>query len=74
LIKRIKSSIINVSIGGLFFMPRKITDSCIACGTCFDNCPVSCITEGDIYKIDPDQCIDCGLCQENCPVQAIEEE
>ena len=55
-------------------MPRKITDSCIACGTCAANCPVQCIAEGDIYSIDPDQCIDCGLCEENCPVQAIVEE
>ncbi len=55
-------------------MPRKITDACIACGTCQANCPVSAISEGDIYVIDPDQCIDCGVCQENCPVEAIEEE
>ncbi len=55
-------------------MPRKITDSCIACGTCAANCPVGCITEGDQYQIDPEQCIDCGVCQENCPVSAIEEE
>ena len=55
-------------------MPRKITASCIACGTCQENCPVGAIAEGDIYVIDPDQCIDCGICQENCPVQAIEEE
>lgn len=55
-------------------MPRKITDSCIACGTCAQNCPVECIFEGDIYSIDADQCIDCGVCQENCPVEAIVEE
>lgn len=55
-------------------MPRKINDSCIACGTCQSNCPVNAIEEGDIYVIDADQCIDCGLCQENCPVNAIEEE
>ncbi len=55
-------------------MPRKITDTCIACGTCQASCPVDCITEGDIYVIDPDQCIDCGTCQEACPVQAIIEE
>ena len=30
-------------------MPRKITDACIACGTCSANCPVECIAEGDIY-------------------------
>ena len=55
-------------------MPRKITDSCIACGTCSANCPVECIAEGDIYVIDADQCIDCGVCEENCPVSAIVEE
>ena len=52
-------------------MPRKITDKCIACGSCAANCPVECISEGDIYVIDPEQCIDCGACQENCPVEAI---
>ena len=55
-------------------MPRKILDTCIACGACAAECPVECIAEGDIYKIDADQCIDCGVCQENCPVGAIEEE
>jgi formate hydrogenlyase subunit 6/NADH:ubiquinone oxidoreductase subunit I len=54
-------------------MPRMITDSCVACGTCKESCPVDCISEGDIYKIDADQCIDCGICQENCPVGAIVE-
>ena len=55
-------------------MPRKINDSCIACGNCAANCPVNAISEGDIYKIDPDQCIDCGACEEGCPMGAIEEE
>ena len=55
-------------------MPRRITDACIACGLCKANCPVDCITEGDIYQIDPEQCIDCGVCSDNCPVGAIEEE
>ena len=55
-------------------MPKKITESCIACGLCQSNCPVGCISEGDIYHIDSEQCIDCGLCMDNCPVGAIEEE
>jgi ferredoxin len=63
-----------VVIGGIFNMPRKITENCIACGSCAANCPVECIKEGDIYVIDADACIDCGVCQENCPVAAIEEE
>ena len=29
-------------------MPKKITDACIACGSCAANCPVECISEGDI--------------------------
>lgn len=55
-------------------MPRVITDTCIACGTCASECPVQCISEGDIYKIDGSQCIDCGACQEACPMGAIVEE
>ncbi len=52
-------------------MPRKITDACLACGTCQVDCPVSCISEGEIYVIDADSCIDCGVCESVCPVSAI---
>ena len=55
-------------------MSYKITDECTACGTCIDECPVEAITEGDIYKIDPDLCTDCGACADVCPVEAIEPE
>lgn len=55
-------------------MPRKITDSCIACGTCAGECPVEAIKEGDIYSIDPSVCIDCGVCESACPMGAIVEE
>ena len=55
-------------------MPRRISDACIACGLCQSNCPVDCISAGDIYSIDAEQCIACGVCQDNCPDQAIEEE
>ena len=33
-------------------MAYKITDICVACGTCIDECPVGAISEGDIYKIE----------------------
>lgn len=55
-------------------MPRKITDACIACGSCSAECPVDCISEGEIYVINADECIDCGACEEVCPVEAIIEE
>lgn len=60
----------NVSKGGVK-MPRRITDKCIACGSCASVCPVECISEGDIYVIDEDACIDCGSCQAECPTEAI---
>jgi Uncharacterized conserved protein len=48
-----------------------ITDSCIGCGTCTQNCPQSCITEGQPFVIQQEHCLHCGSCWENCPVQAI---
>jgi len=53
-------------------MAHKITDECIACGTCVDECPVDAITEGDpIYLIDAEECTDCAACVEVCPTDAI---
>ena len=52
-------------------MAYKITDDCISCGACAENCPTEAITEGDgKYIIDPDKCIDCGSCADACPVEA----
>ena len=48
-----------------------ITDECIACGACEDECPVSAISQGDpIYIIDETACIDCGACAAVCPTEA----
>ena len=52
-------------------MAYKISDSCIACGTCIDECPVEAISAGDIYVIDPGTCIDCGSCASVCPTESI---
>ena len=51
-----------------------ITDTCVACGSCADQCPVEAISEGDgKYEINPDVCVSCGSCADQCPVEAIEE-
>lgn len=52
-------------------MAYVISDNCVACGTCISECPVGAISEGDIYKIDPNTCIDCGTCASVCPSEAI---
>lgn len=54
-------------------MAYTITDECISCGACVDDCPVDAISEGDDkYVIDADICIDCGSCESTCPTGAIE--
>ncbi len=51
-------------------MAYVIEDTCTACGACESECPVECITAGDIYVVDGDSCIDCGACADVCPVDA----
>jgi len=52
-------------------MSYVISDECIACGACADECPEKCIAEGDpIYVIDKERCTECGTCAEVCPVDA----
>ena len=55
-----------------------ITDECIACGSCQDECPVEAISEGeDKYSIDPKLCTECighydkPQCVAVCPVDCI---
>ena len=52
-------------------MAYKISDDCISCGACAENCPTEAIYEADgKYEIDADKCIDCGSCADACPVEA----
>ena len=53
-------------------MAFKITDACVKCGACADQCPVEAISEGDV--IDANTCVNCGSCADQCPVEAIVEE
>ena len=55
-------------------MAFNITDACVKCGSCADQCPVEAISEReDRYGIDPDVCVSCGSCADQCPAEAIEE-
>jgi ferredoxin len=64
-------------------MAVKITDSCIACGGCIDECPVGAIVDdGDnpegngIYYVFEDKCVECDghhkspACANACPTEA----
>lgn len=47
-------------------------ESCINCGSCAEECPVSCISEGPgHYVIDKNACTECGDCVDICPTEAI---
>ena len=55
-------------------MAYQITDACVKCGSCAEQCPVEAIPEGeDKYVINPDVCVSCGSCADQCPAEAIEE-
>ena len=55
-------------------MAHKISDECIACGACINECPAGAISEGEIYSIDASKCTDCGECVGACPSSAISAE
>ncbi|MFO7952278.1 MAG: ferredoxin [Bacillota bacterium] len=55
-------------------MPHRITDLCIACGSCCNECSEEAIGGGDKnFIIDPELCLNWGAWAEICPVEAIEE-
>lgn len=63
-------------------MAAKITDICIACGACIDECPVEAIVDGsenptgaETYYVFADKCVECvgyhssPACMEACPTE-----
>ena len=53
-------------------MAYKISDGCVSCGACANECPVDAISLGESqYQIDAGACVDCGVCAGTCPVDAI---
>ena len=58
----------NTEVNNMAFV---ISDECVKCGACAEECPVSAISEGDDkYVIDADACLSCGACAGVCPVGA----
>lgn len=54
-------------------MPAVVdSDTCTACGTCVDECPVGAIELNDVAVVDPDTCTECGTCVDVCPNESIE--
>jgi len=58
-------------------MAYKITEDCIACAACIEECPNEAISEGDEYcVIDPNKCTECvgffntQQCVSVCPSDA----
>lgn len=62
----------TIGNGHLSFKGYQITNACIGCGNCAENCPQSCIEKGKPYKIKQEHCLHCGNCHEVCPVKAVE--
>ncbi len=63
-------------------MAVKITDTCISCGACIDECPVEAIVDDEenptgeeIYFVYSDKCVECvghndePACAEACPTE-----
>lgn len=63
-------------------MAVKITDTCISCDACLDECPVEAIVDNDenptgedIYYVYADKCVECvdfhdtPACAEACPTE-----
>ena len=55
------------------FLSKIDEESCIACGTCIDRCPMEAIDLNGMgkAKVNSELCIGCGVCAHFCPENAI---
>ena len=49
-----------------------ITEECLSCGSCAEQCPAEAIYEGEShFEINHEKCLSCGTCKAQCPAKAI---
>lgn len=51
-----------------------ISDECINCGACEEECSAKAIyfdSDFNRYVIESDKCVGCGACEASCPLEAI---
>lgn len=66
-------SVRSIQIGVEDKFHYEITDSCVACGACAEECPAGAIALKDgKFSIAAVACIDCGTCSAICPVGAAQ--
>lgn len=62
----------TIGAGNLTRKGFVISEKCIGCGRCLNNCPQRCIEPGTPYLILQNHCLHCGNCFAVCPVKAVE--
>ena len=53
------------------FMAQVDTETCDACETCADRCPVGAIEVNDHAVVDQEKCLGCGVCVPSCTTDSI---
>ncbi len=62
----------TIGMGNLTQKGYIISQKCIGCGKCLQNCPQRCIEPGKPCCIQQNHCLHCGNCFTVCPVKAVE--